>query len=197
MAIGAFGISGDVAFTVLGAVAVSGFTAWLTAYTTNRRLDKQLASEEARQAAQLRHDRELNDLAELRRLLDETSQLASQAVKVSADVAAHWLKRTESDLAKVRLQAGRQELRTQVAALMEYQQRIMLRLPRDSAVSQALDEVRSKISDLHELSGRALVNDDEAQYMSKGKGSFDVTAAHFAFLDASRALVGAELPTTD
>ena len=71
-------------------------------------------------------------------------------------------------------------------------------LGRDSAVNQALDEVRSKISNLHELSGRApLANDDEAQYMSKGKGSFDVAAAHFAFLDASRALVGAELPTTD
>jgi thioredoxin-like negative regulator of GroEL len=197
MVTGVFGISGDVAFTVLGAVAVSAFTGWLTAYTTNRRLNKQLASEEARQAAQLRHERELSDLAELRRLLDETSQLVSQAVKTSAGVAADWIKQTESGLAKTHLEKNREELRNQAAALIAYQQRIMLRLPRDSAVTQALEGVRSKIWNLHELSGRPLINEVEAQYMNQGKGGSDVIAAQFAFLDASRDLVGAQLPSTN
>src|SRR4051794_26958346 len=81
-----FNVSGDVALTVLGAVTVAGLTALITARTTNRRLERQLEAEgervvaqlqaeQTRHDAQLQHERELSDLAELRDLLDETTQI--------------------------------------------------------------------------------------------------------------------------
>jgi predicted RNase H-like nuclease (RuvC/YqgF family) len=204
---GVLNVGGEVAFTVVGAVAVSALTAFVTARTTNQRLDKQLraegeradaqlTAEKERQVEQLRHERELNDLAELRSLLDETSRLISRVVKTSAQVATNWNRRTESDEFRERLESLRQSLRNEVVEIVECHQRIMLRLPRDSDVSNALNDVRVSIGKLARLSGDApITSEGDAQYMANGLGDVKVAEAHVTFLDASRELVGAKLPS--
>jgi hypothetical protein len=206
MVLGVLNVGGDVTFTVVGAVTVSGLTAFITARTTNRRLERQLNAEGERAAAQLeaenkrqveklRHDRELSDLAELRSVLDETSRLISGAVKTSAQVATNWPRRTESDEMRERLSQQRQFLRNEIVEIVECHQRIMLRLPRDSPVSKALNEIRERLVKLANLSGDApLLNDEDARYMAKGLGGGEAATAHVKFLDAARELVGADLP---
>ena len=206
MALAVFNVSGNVALTVLGAIVVSGLTAVITAHTTNRRLDKQLkaerermdsqlAAEEARQDAQLQHDRELSDMAELRSLLDDTSRLLSRVVKTSAQVAANWQRRNESDLVQERLSDGRQSLRDELVQIVEHQQRIMLRLAGTSDPVTALHRVRERVSRLHALSGRTpFDNHEDAEDMEHEKPAMDVADAHILFLNASRELVQAKLP---
>jgi hypothetical protein len=206
VALAVFNVSGNVALTVLGAIVVSGLTAVITAHTTNGRLDKQLkaerermdsqlTAEEVRQNAQLQHDRELSDLAELRSLLDDTSRLLSRVVKTSAQVAANWKRRAESEGTKERLANRRQALRNELVQIAEQQQRIMLRLPKTSDPVTALHKVREHVTRLHDLSGAAsFMNHDEAEDMQHGKPAMDVADAHIVFLNASRELVQAKLP---
>jgi hypothetical protein len=206
MILAIFNTSGDVAFTVLGAVVVSGITAWVTAHTTNKRLDKQLAAErrrvelqldaeESRQRDQLHHDRQLSDLAELRSLLDEASRLISKAVKTSAQISANWIRQAESPNAKERLEGQMQYLRNETVDIVECHQRIMLRLPRDSVISVALNSVRDRIARLLELAHQESIADSsDARFMEEGRGSRDLADAHVAFLDAARTLVGSQLP---
>jgi hypothetical protein len=206
VALAVFDVSGNVALTVLGAIVVSGLTAVITAHTTNGRLDKQLkaerermdsqlTAEEVRQDAQLQHDRELSDLAELRSLLDDISRLLSRVVKTSAQVAANWKQRNESELAQERLSKGRQSLRDELVQIVEQQQRIMLRLAGTADPVTALHKVRENVSRLHALSGAApFVNHDDAEDMKNGKPALDVADAHILFLNAGRELVRAKLP---
>jgi hypothetical protein len=198
-------VAGDVAFTVLGAVAVSALTALITARTTNQRLDRQLAAEkerlqlqllaeEARQSEQLRHERELSDLSELRSLLDAASNAMSQAVKTANALAAEWLRRGESKEAVTRIAEQRQVLRQQRTEIAEFHVRIMLRLPPGSPVIDALKRLGAAISRLEDLSGRASKSDEEARWMNERQGAFAVADAHVAFLGAARDLVGSALP---
>jgi hypothetical protein len=62
--------------TLAAALALAGITAW----TTNRRQKRDLAAEAERQADALSHERELHDLADLRKLLDEAAVALDRAV---------------------------------------------------------------------------------------------------------------------
>ena len=197
-------IKGDVALTVLGAVSIAGITAVVTARTTSSRLDRQLEAERkrtelqvdaenARQEAKISHDRELSDLAELRALLDEASKLISRAVKTSAQVSTNWKSRNQPE-SKERLEAQRQFLRNEIVEIVECHQRVMLRLPRDSEVSNRLEALRDGIARLITLS-RGDLSDEDAVAMEGGQPAFEIAEAHVEFLDAARHLVGSQLPS--
>jgi hypothetical protein len=204
--LGILNVGGDVALTVLGAVSVAAMTAWVTARTTSSRLDKQLAAERqrtdlqveaenTRHEAQRSHDRALNDLAELRSLLDETSQLISRCVKTSSQIATNWRARDQPESLE-RLEAQRQFLRNEIVEIVECHQRVMLRLPRDSGVSECLDDVRVRVGRLLKLS-RGDLSEDDALAMEKGEPSLEIAEAHVRFLDAARVLVGSRPPLLD
>jgi hypothetical protein len=145
-----------------------------------------------RQLQQLAHDRELSDLGELRALLDHTSQLLSHVVKTAAQVASGWERRDDEE-AQERLESHRQALRNEVVDIVESHQRIMLRLPRDSEVSEWLNEVRKRVYRLHELSRGNIAVHADAEDMEKGIPAADIADAHIRFLDSARQLVASRL----
>jgi hypothetical protein len=72
-----------------GAIVVAVIT-WVS---SDRRQDRALVAERERQSAQLTHDRELADLADLRELLDEAARAFQRATE--AGPSRSWLAETE------------------------------------------------------------------------------------------------------
>jgi hypothetical protein len=108
--------------------------ALITALTAQRRLRSQLAAEEGRLASQLRHDRTLRDLDELRSLLDEAAVAAASAMKAFLDlnVAA------QETLYLRHLDAGRTDLANTQQPMFVIYQRMMIRIRTDDATDAYL-----------------------------------------------------------
>jgi hypothetical protein len=164
-------ISGDVAITVLGAVSVAVFIGYLTAVTTNRRLDSQLA-----------HDRELRNVEELRSLLEDAAVLFADAISLGARVRVGF-KAGDPEF----LVVGKEALGALVetgSRINHIGQRVTLRLGINHPVTRAHVEARKAVRDFVKSIGEQAPLPPE-KYEEVDKTANLLTQAQSRFLEAS------------
>jgi hypothetical protein len=172
-------ISGDVAITVLAAVIVAVFTGLLTAFTTNKRLDKQLA-----------HDREIKDVEELRSLLDDAATSIAEAMENGADLLAIAI--VQKETAVVEFQLARSKCAKNRDQILHMEERIGLRLGRDHAVTGAYEQVSRAVSVLlHAHFDHFPLSKAETE-AARHTGD-QITEAKDRFIEAGRQYVGSQI----
>jgi hypothetical protein len=133
--------------TLAGLIVV----ALITAYTTDRRLSRQieaerhgqerlLAAEAQRQAATLAHDRELADIADLRRLLDATAETMNKAGE-----ALHSLRGQFREEGVSLERTPRRRVAAQGKKLKAFADRLRIRLGPDASIPRHCDEAHDAL----------------------------------------------------
>jgi hypothetical protein len=114
-----------------------------------QRLDDQLAAERDRQAAQLKHDRLVRDVEELRSFLDDAAQLVAEiygpfigALSSSQALTQHYGTREATpDDERVDAMAAQSDARDMIKKIPGLPERIKLRLGSTHAVTEAVREL--------------------------------------------------------
>jgi len=165
----------------------------LTAATTNRRQDRALAAEAERLRQQLRHDRTMTDLQELRTLLDAAATQLSAAADALVQAQGHT---TLADPTDQSAQVEREKLvaaaQQRAFGLAETARRIRLRLTRDHDVYSSFYSGRDAIWDSSaRLSPGVDLTDENLSEAIDGDNQ-RVGTALAEFYEASHRLIGSQ-----
>jgi hypothetical protein len=151
-----FNISGNTAITVFGAIGVAVFTAWLTAHTTNRRLDKQLDHDRVMLDKQLAHDRVMDDRRELRDAFDDAVAAGLHAMRRVSGLVVGIEKAEEHGAASLtplrqhaqdHMRAKMNEFDLAMADLIPHIGRLQLRLGSQHEVVKRLGNLPNEAND--------------------------------------------------
>jgi hypothetical protein len=174
--------------TLAGLIVV----ALITAYTTDKRLSRQidaererqqrdLAAEGERQTAALAHDRELADLADLRKVLDATA-----ATMNAAGEALHLLRRRFGEQGVSLESVHRQRVVGRGRKLKTFGDRLRVRLGRDTAIARRCGEASDALFEMWSVTG----NLDDAESIEAVRKALLASEETYddaveAFLDAA------------
>jgi hypothetical protein len=162
--------------------------ALITAVTAQRRLRSQLAAEEGRLASQLRHDRTLRDLDELRSLLDEAAVGAASAMSAFLDLSVKA--QLVSDPAD--LDAGKRDLESAQEPMFVMYQRMLIRIRSDDATDAYFATVKllypARILDVFNESAPG---DERSRRLAERRT--EVSVSYGKFLERAERLVGSRV----
>lgn len=196
-------ISGDVAIPVLGAVLVAVFIGLLTAFTTNRRLDRRLAHDReitdqrlahdrSIKGLELAHDRELRDRDELRVLLDDAARLILDVVTVGANAIS--LSKDPTKVSEV--EQLKKEYAEKARQAVQMEQRIALRLGADDDVTKAYEALARIAVDWTQHFYRWPLPLGEEEQQAALERARAINAPNDRFLKQAHRRVGSKLPET-
>jgi hypothetical protein len=172
---------GVAAITASATLLGAGGLAYVTVYTTNRRLveerekqERELIAEQERLEATLAHDRELADIADLRELLDQAATAIDRAASAQKRAKIGFeLPESSHKNALRAIHALDETLEEARGPLTRLSPRLRVRLGSDDPVTMAFVEVGKAIDEMRSVVfARRIGSFDEAQAFEKARAAW-------------------------